>query len=132
MGIPVLVCQGYFKGCSIWGISCSLIPGSCQTLPPTTMSLSSKPKKVIPKGTVQELKLVHTVNRRGNDTIRLEEVKTPRRNVQRAPSTSQRNGSSSPFKRPKLGDFNIDPIAFNMEGPEVSQKRHTMVFLFQP
>ena len=36
------------------------------------MSFSSKPKKVQPKGTVRELKLVHTVNRRGRDTIKTE------------------------------------------------------------
>jgi hypothetical protein len=95
------------------------------------MSFSSKPKKVKPKGTVRELKLVNTVNRRGMDTMQTEEVTTPRNDGQQnAFSASQRNRSSSPVKRQKLDDSDIDPILFNVEDPDVSKKRQTLVRLF--
>ena len=42
------------------------------------MSFSSKPKKVKPQGTIRELKIVHTVNSCGVDTLKTEEVETPR------------------------------------------------------
>ena len=87
------------------------------------MSLSSKPKKFKPKGTVRELKLVHTINHRGADTIKAEEVKTP--------STSQHNHSSSSIKRPKMGTFfDLEPIPCDLDGPDVPKKRQTLVFLF--
>jgi hypothetical protein len=91
------------------------------------MSLSSKPKKFKPKGTVRELKLVHTINRRGADTIKAEEVKTPSR---KAPSTSQHNHSSSSIKRPKMGTFfDLEPIPCDLDGPDMPKKRQTLVFL---
>lgn len=93
------------------------------------MSFSSKPKKVQPKGTVRELKLVHTVNRRGRDTIKTEEVRAPEKGQQSTPSTSQRACSSSPLKRQRLDDFQINPISLNLnlEDVDVSKKRHTLV-----
>jgi hypothetical protein len=95
------------------------------------MSFSSKPKKVKPKGTVRELKLIHTVNRRGVDAIEMEEVKTPKKERQTAPSTSQINRSSSPTKRRKADDdFDVDPILLHLEGPGSSKKRQTLVFSF--
>jgi hypothetical protein len=66
------------------------------------MSLSSKPKKLKPKGTVRELKLVQTISRHGADAVKAEEVKTPSR---KALSTSQHNHSCSSIKRPKMGTF---------------------------
>ena len=86
-------------------------------------------KKVIPKGTLHELKLVQTINCRGSDTLKTEEVKTLRHGQQTTPSTSKQDHSSSPFKHPKLQDFNVDPITFNMEGIDVSKKKQTLVFL---
>ena len=94
----------------------------------STMSLSSKPKKVKPKGTVQELKLVHSVNRRGAHTIRTEEVKTPKREG-RSISTSQHSCSSSPIKRLKLDASDNEPMPLVLEGPDTSKKRQTLVFL---
>jgi hypothetical protein len=95
------------------------------------MSFASKPKKAKPKGTVRELKLVHSINRRGTATIGTEEVTTPRRNLQSTPSTSQHNQSSSPVKRQKLEPFDVEPIEFNMDEPDVSTKRQTLVFISQ-
>lgn len=87
------------------------------------MSLSSKPKKFKPKGTVRELKLVHTINRRGADTIKAEEVKTPSR---KAPSHS-----SSSIKRSKMGTFfDSEPIPCDLEGHDMPKKRQTLVSLF--
>ena len=91
------------------------------------MSLVSKPKKVKPKGTVRELKLVHSINRRGAHIITTEEVKTPKRD---APSTSQHGHSSSPLKRPKLDAFDTGPIPIVLEGDDdITTKRQTMVVL---
>jgi hypothetical protein len=92
------------------------------------MSFASKPKKVVPKGTVRELKLVHTINRHGAAIVRTEEVKTPRKNKQKTPTTSQRNYSSD-SKRQKLENFDVDPIELILEGPDGSTKRPTLVFL---
>ena len=94
------------------------------------MSLSAKPKKIKPKGTVQELKLVHTIGRRGADVIKAEEVKTPWQGSQIAPSTSQRNRSSSPVKRPRMDMLNSEPIPCNLEDSDTSKKRQTLVFIF--
>lgn len=91
------------------------------------MSHSSKAKKVKPKGSVRELKLVNSVTRRGADILKSEEVKTPKK---KAESTSRRNCSSSPTKRPKLDVFCDDAISCDLEGPD-AEKRQTMVFLFQ-
>jgi hypothetical protein len=93
------------------------------------MTKSSKPKKVKPKGTVRELKLVESVSRNGYDILKTEEVKTPKRNSKKAPSTSQQHGSSSPTKRQKLEPFDLEPIPFDLEGPELTNKRPTLVFL---
>jgi hypothetical protein len=86
------------------------------------MSFSSKPKKIKPKGQVRELKLVQTTNRHGADTIKMEEVKTPRKN--KATST---NRSLSPVKRQKLEAFDTEPIPFSLDGHDESEKRQTLV-----
>jgi hypothetical protein len=94
------------------------------------MSLASKPKKIKPKRKFKELKLVQTVTRNGNDIVKTEEVKTPRRGPKNGPSTSQTHQpSSSPTKRPKLGYFDEGPIPWNLEGAEASCKRQTLVFV---
>jgi hypothetical protein len=93
------------------------------------MSLSSKPKKIKPKGTVQELKLVQSINRHGVDTIKAEVVKTPQ-GSQKMPSTSQRSCSSSPMKRPRMEIFDSEPIPCHLEEPDAQKKCQTMVFLF--
>ena len=128
--ILISILSGFFF--FIWGLIHPSIPRCCQTFPLAKMSFSSKPKNVIPKGTLRELKLVQTINHRGSDTLKTEEVKTPRHGQQTTPSTSKQDHSSSPFKCPKLQDFNVDPITFDMEGIDVSKKRQTLVFLFQP
>jgi hypothetical protein len=88
------------------------------------MSFSSKAKKVKPKGTVRELKLVNSINRRGSHIITTEEVKTPKQNSKR------HNQSSSPTKRSKLDVSDMEAIPFHLEGLENDKKRSTMVFLF--
>ena len=91
------------------------------------MSFSSKPRKLKPKGTVWELKLVQIINRHGADNIKAEEVQTPSR---KAPSTSQPNYSSS-IKHQKLGTFfDSEPIPCDLEGPDMPKKHQTLVFLF--
>lgn len=91
------------------------------------MSGSSRHKKIKPKGTVRELKLVHSVTRGGVDTLKLEEVKTPRSRAPKASSSTLQTHSSSPTKRAKLDDYGGDPIPFDLEDPDVSQKRKTLV-----
>jgi hypothetical protein len=91
------------------------------------MSFSSKPRKIKAKGTVRELKVVQSVNRRGADVLITEEVKTPKK---KATTTRQRNHSSSPIKRPKLDDFDGEPVPLYLGGPDTSNKRPTMVCLF--
>jgi hypothetical protein len=95
------------------------------------MSLSSRPKKVKPKGTVRELKLVQSVSRYGCNALIPEEVKTPGLPPQKASSTDPGQGSSSPAKRRKLENFDIEPVPFDLEGPEFSKKRQTLVFIFE-
>ena len=90
------------------------------------MSLSSRARKVKPKGTVRELKLVHSTNRRGGHIIITEEAETPK---QEAPSTSQLSGSSSPLKHRKLEASDDAPIPFILEGPDMSKKRQTLVIV---
>lgn len=92
------------------------------------MSLASKPRKVKPKAKVQELKFVQSVSRRGVDTLKAEEVKTPRRKSQKATSSSQHAESSSPTKRIKLDPQDTEPILFEFKGPEDDEKRRTLVF----
>jgi len=94
------------------------------------MSLSSKPKKVVPKGAVRELKLVQTVNRRGKDTIKTEEVKTPRRGSQNGSTNQLKQSSSSPTKRSKAEDFDGEPIDWYLGDSDVSKKRQTLVCHF--
>ena len=91
------------------------------------MSTSSRTKKIRPKGTVHQLKVVNTISRSGLDILKLEEVKTPRK---KATSNSQRNMSSSPIKRPNLEGFHTDSFSSYMEGLEIGKKRETLVFLF--
>src|ERR1700678_583876 len=85
----------------------------------STMSLSSKPKKIKPKGTVRELKLVHSVNCRGAHTMTTEEVTMPK---QEGPATSQHSRSSSPIKHQKLEASDNGLIPFIPEGPDMSKK----------
>jgi len=90
---------------------------------------ASRVTKVKRKGTVRELKVVDSVNRRGSDVFKLEEVKTPRKN---SASTSQHNLnlSSSPIKRPKLEAFEAEPFVSDLDDTGTSKKRQTLVFLF--
>lgn len=87
------------------------------------MSISSKPKKIKRKGTVQELKIVQTIGRRGGDTITAEKVKTSQHGSTKAASESR-----SPKKRPKMETFDSEPIPFDFGGPDMSKKRQTLVF----
>ena len=87
------------------------------------MSFSSKPKKIKPKGRVQELKLVQTISRHGADTIEMEVVKTPKKK-----KATSSNRSLSPVKRRKLEeDFDSEPILFGLDGLDTSEKRQTLV-----
>jgi hypothetical protein len=94
------------------------------------MSFSSKPKKVLPKGAVRELKLVQTVNRRGKDTIETEEVTTPRRGSQNGSKNQLKESSSSPTKRAKAEVFDGEPIDWYLGDSDMSKKRQTLVCLF--
>jgi hypothetical protein len=94
------------------------------------MSFSSKPKKVKPKGSVRELKLVQTVSRRGVAAIKTEEDKTPHRGPQKTEATTPRNHSSSPIKRLKFEPTDEQPIPCYLEDQDPLNKRQTMVFIF--
>jgi hypothetical protein len=89
------------------------------------MSFASKPRKIKPKGQVRELKFVQSISRRGHDTLKAEEVKTPRR---KATSSSRQTQSSSPMKRLKLEPHDAEPTLFDFQGPEDDEKRRTLVF----
>ena len=93
------------------------------------MSLSSRPKKVKPRGIVQELKIVETVTRRGVKTIKAVEATPARSAFQNEPSTSKSNPVSS-IKRRKVEFSDLEPIPYHMEGPDITEKRQTVVFLF--
>ena len=93
------------------------------------MSFSSRPKKIKPKGTVQELRLVQSINRRGVNTIKAEHVKTPQQGSTKMPSASQRNCSSSPIKHPRIEMFDSEPIPCDLEAPAVQKKCQTMAFI---
>ena len=93
------------------------------------MSLASKRRKVKSKGIVQELKIVHSVSRRGADTLKAEEAKTPQHESQKASSSSRLNQSSSPIKRLKLDGLDDELILCDLEGPDDYKKRQTLVFL---
>lgn len=88
------------------------------------MSTSSKPKKIVPKGQVRELKLVHSVSRKGADIIKTEEVKTPKKKV------ASKSRSSSPVKRRRVDSTVQEPIPLVFEVPDISKKRRTLVRLF--
>jgi hypothetical protein len=90
------------------------------------MSHFSKPKKVVPKGTVRELKLVQTVSRRGRDTIKAEEVKTPAGGSQKAGTSRP---SHSPSKRNKMEVFDEEPVPWLLGDSDISKKRQTLVYL---
>ena len=93
----------------------------------TTMSISSKAKNVKPKGTIQELKLVQKVSRRGANILKTEEVKRPN-SLQHTPSSSH-----SPIKRRKTVIFDEEPIPCHLEVDDFddsSTKRKTLVFPF--
>jgi hypothetical protein len=92
----------------------------------SNMSFASKPRKVKPKGTVRELKLVHSVNRRGAHIITTEETEKPK---QAGPSQSQHSRSASPIKRQKLEATDGVPIPVDLEGPDMTNKRQTLVFV---
>jgi hypothetical protein len=96
------------------------------------MSFSSKATKVKPKGTVREHKLVQTVNRRGTNVIKTEEVKIPHGGSQNTPSTSHRINSTSPTKHRKMVAFDHEPIPCDLEPNDFLKKRQTLVFLFLP
>jgi hypothetical protein len=91
------------------------------------MSLSSKVKKIKAKGTVRELKLVHSIGRRGADIIKAEEVNTPGQSLPTTPLTSQRNQSSSPVKRARMDVFDSEPIPCNLGDSDKSKKHQTLV-----
>lgn len=98
----------------------------------TTMSFSSKAKIVKPKGIVREHRLVQTVNRRGSNIIKTEEVKIPPGGSQKTPSTSHRIGSTSPNKGRTMMAFDEEPIPCYVEPNDSLKKRQTLVFLFPP
>ena len=91
------------------------------------MSGSSRHKKIKPKGTVRDLKLVHSVTRGGIDMLKLEEVKMLQSGAPKASLSTPWTHSSSPTKRAKLGDYDGDPIPFNLEDRHISQKQQTLV-----
>jgi hypothetical protein len=80
------------------------------------MASSSRSRKVKPKVSVREFKLVHSINRRGKDTLKTEEVKTPKHTSQKASSSTHHNHSSSPTKRSKMEYSVMEPIPFDLEG----------------
>jgi hypothetical protein len=94
------------------------------------MSVSSRPKKVKPKGVIQELKLVQTISRNGKDTVQTEAIKTPSRPQQKAAFSNTPSQSCSPTKRRKLEDFEEELTAYDMGDSHMSAKRKTLVFLF--
>lgn len=70
---------------------------------------------------------MQTVSRRGADTLKAEEVKTPRRESQKASTSKRQNQSSSPTKRTKLEGYDTEPIPFHFLGPEDDMRRQTLV-----
>jgi hypothetical protein len=93
------------------------------------MSLSSKVKKVKPKGIV-ELKVVPTVNRRGVFTVKTEQVKTSNRGSDKTPSSNHRISSSSPTKLRSTLVFDGEPIPCDLDVDDSYEKRKTLVFTF--
>jgi hypothetical protein len=93
------------------------------------MSLSFKPKKIKPKSTVQELRLVQSINRCGIDTMKAEQVKTLQQGSAKMPFASQHSCSSSLIKRRRMEMFDSEPIPCDLEE---QRKRQTMVFISFP
>ena len=93
------------------------------------MAHVSKARKVKPKGRVIELKVVHSITRRGLDTLTTEELRTPRRDSKKASSSKAKSQSSSPAKRPKLDGLDAEPLLFDLESLEDHGKRRTLVFI---
>ena len=93
------------------------------------MSHFSQARKVKREGIVRELKLVHTLTRRGLDTLKGEEVHTPRHASKKASSSKARTQSSSPAKRLKLHGFDAEPVPGSLDGPDDYDKRQTLVFI---
>lgn len=96
------------------------------------MPLSSKPKKVKQKGAVHELKLVQSINRYGSDTYKAEEVKKQANDSQKPalPLVNDSTPSSSSMKRSKFEPVDQEGIEWNLEMPDFSKKRQTLVILF--
>ena len=90
------------------------------------MSLSSRVKKVKPKTGFRELKVVETVSRKGFDTLKLEEDKTPRRQLKKGGPSTTRRRSSSPVKRAKVEGFDNGQPSFHLDGA-MYEKRKTLV-----
>jgi hypothetical protein len=91
------------------------------------MSFSSRHQKIKPKVKFRELQLVQTVTRKGKDIIKTEEVPT-RHILKKGSSTSERHqSSSSPTKRPKVDFHDEEALPLNLEGPDASGKRQTLV-----
>jgi len=93
------------------------------------MSVYSQARKVRQKGTVRELKVVPSVTRRGADTLKTEEVKTPGRDRAKASSSNRANQSSSPTKRRKLDGFDAQPLPLDFVDSGEAGKRQTLVFI---
>src|SRR5271163_677253 len=93
------------------------------------MSFVSRARKVKKKGTVQQLKLVQSVSRRGLDTLTTEAVETPQRQTEKASLSSQ---SLSPRKRQKLNDLAAEPLPSNSEGPIEFEERERETLVFVP
>ena len=72
----------------------------------------------------------------GADTLKAEEVKTPRRETGKASTSSHPNQTSSPRKRLKLSGFDGEPIPCHLEdhleGHDDHDRRPTLVFLSSP
>ena len=93
------------------------------------MSSSSKAKQVNVKfGNIRELKLVHSISRNGADTLKTEEVKTPRHGSRNEAFTSRHSSYSSPNKRPRMETFEGEPIPWDLEEKDLPKKRQTLVF----
>ena len=69
---------------------------------------------------------MYSVSRCGADTMVAEEVKTPKK---KAPTLGRSSQTHSPTKHTELEDFDAELIPFILEGPDMSKKRQTMVFL---
>jgi hypothetical protein len=93
------------------------------------MSFRSRAKKIKPENSVRKFKLVHSINRRGADTLTTEEVKTPKHESKKASSSTHHNHSSSPKKRSKLEASDVEAIPFHLEGMDMFNKRQTLVLL---